>query len=402
MAMSTSLILFWSSAAVLFYLYLGYPLLMWIAGKVRPRPVRRREILPVVSVLLVAQNEARVIARRLANLLSLDYPSESLEILVGSDGSTDATAEIARGFSRPSVRIVAYRTRRGKAAVLNDLAKMARGDILVLADARQRFGTGTLKALVAPFEDARVGAVSGEMILTAEPDGSALESGIGVYWRYEKLIRRSESLVDSTVGATGAIYAVRRGLYRPIPGGTILDDVLIPMRIARQGYRVIFEPKARAWDRLPATAREELARKVRTIAGNFQLFARERWLLNPLQNRLWIQTVSHKLLRLASPLLLATLFAATVLLAPESPFFLGTLVAQVLFYMAALRGRAGRGARRRLALCAVAYAVCLLNWATVVGLVRYVGGRQRVTWERVAPAAPVPTGPPPPARRHIA
>jgi len=384
--MSTSLMVFWGSTAALIYLFLGYPFLMWIAAWLHPRPIRRRGIRPEVSVLLVAQDEAPLIGRRIENLLSLDYPREHLEILIGSDGSVDATAAIARRYRRAGVRLVAFRSRRGKAAVLNDLAGMARGDILLLADARQRFDAGVLRALVAPFEDETVGAVGGELILTDDPDANTVSDGVGFYWRYEKLIRRSESKVDSTVGATGAIYAIRRGLFKAIPADTILDDVLIPVRISRLGYRVLFEPEARAWDRIPPTPGQEFTRKVRTIAGNFQLFARERWLLNPLRNRLWFQTVSHKLLRLGSPFLGASLIASNLSLAPGSSFFTATLLFQALFLAAALLGRArSRAPGRtggRLSFCAVPYFFCLLNWATVVGLVRYVTGRQSVTWAR--------------------
>ena len=197
----------------------------------------------------------------------------------------------------------AFAVRRGKAAVLNDVVPRASGAIVVLADARQRFEPDTVRALTRPFADPAVGAVSGELILTETLEGPAVGRGVGVYWRYEKLIRKSESRVDSTVGATGAIYAIRRELFEPIPEDTLLDDVLIPLRIVRRGYRVLFEPAARAWDRVAASAGEELARKVRTLAGNFQLFVREPWLLDPRRNRIWLATVSHKGLRLLGPLL---------------------------------------------------------------------------------------------------
>src|SRR5207245_1620953 len=156
--------------------------------------------------------------------------------------------------------------------------------------AEHRLDDEVLLALFYHLGDHEVGAVSEELILTGHKEGTAVGDGVGFYWRYEKFIRRSESRVDSTVGATGAIYAIRRALYEPIPEDTILDDVAIPLRIARRGYRVLFEPTARAVDRVAATSEEDFARKVRTIAGCCQLFARERWLLNPFGNRLWLQT----------------------------------------------------------------------------------------------------------------
>lgn len=201
------------------------------------------------------------------------------------------------------------------------------------------------------------------------------------YWHYEKLIRRSESRVDSAVGVTGAIYAIRRDLFERIPEDTILDDVVVPMRITRRGYRVLFEPGARAYDRAAATAGEEFRRKVRTLAGNFQLFAREPWLLNPLQNRLWFQTLSHKALRLLTPLFLLTAFGSNLLLV-GLPFYRWMLAGQVIFYAAALGGYALRNARRRIPLMIVPYVTCLLSWATLVAFHRFLRGRERVTWEK--------------------
>jgi len=256
-----------------------------------------------------------------------------------------------------------------------------RGEIVVLADARQSFEAGALRALVRRFADSRVGAAGGELVLVRDGETTAVGAGVGLYWRFEKSIRSSESRVDSTVGATGAIYAIRRDLFDPIPDDTILDDVLIPMRIVRQGYRVVFEPGALAYDQPASAARDEFVRKVRTIAGNFQLFARERWMLSPFANRLWIQTLSHKGLRLLGPLLLILVLLTNLALARRA-FYDWTLVAQVLFYLTALFGRL-EGAARKVPVIAVPYTICLLNWATIVAFLHFLGGRQRVTWERV-------------------
>ena len=378
----TALALFWTSVFLLAYAHLGYPVLIRAWATLRPGrgALHRRE--PDVTILVVVHDEAARIERRIANLLALDYPSDRLDIVVASDGSTDDTVARARAFESAGVRVVGFDARRGKPAVLDDLVPRCRGEIVVLADGRQRFETVALRALVRPFADERVGAVSGELILAREAGTAPASAGIGLYWRFEKAIRASESRVDSTVGATGAIYAIRRDLFEPIPEDTILDDVLIPMRIVRRGYRVTFEPAARAYDRPAGSARQELVRKVRTIAGNFQLFARERWLLDPSRNRLWLQTVSHKGLRLLGPVLLATALGANLTLAGRS-FFACTLLAQGFFYAAALCGALG-GATRRLPFVAIPFTICLLSWATVVAFLRFVAGRQGVTWERAA------------------
>ena len=372
---------FWLAVLLLTYLHIGYPALIsaWaFLRRGRPQPAAH---LPTVSVLIIAHNEAARVGARLQNLLSLDYPRDRLEIVVASDGSTDGTVQRARAYVEAGIRVVAFEARRGKLAVLNDLVPNMRGEIVVLADSRQRFEAGTARALAEPFGDPRVGAVSGELVLTEDPGGQGVTRGTGLYWRYEKVIRRSESQVDSTVGATGAIYAIRRALFQPIPDDTILDDVLIPLRIMRRGYRVLFEPRARAYDSVTASTRLELTRKVRTLAGNFQLFARERWLLSPVHNRLWFQTLSHKGLRLVAPLLQGTVFATNLLLATE-PAYRIALVTQLLFYAAALGGYLLRDAHQRHAVLAVPFTVCLFSWATVVGFVRFVNGQQRVTWEK--------------------
>lgn len=382
--MISQTVLFWTCVVFLAYTYLGYPAVVHAWAKLRRQPCRWRNIEPTVSLVVVVHNEATRTEGRLKNLFALDFPRDRLEILIASDGSTDGTLEAARAYEDRGVTVIAFDTRRGKPAVLNDVIPKAQGEIVVLADARQHFEADTLLALVNPFADATVGAVSGELILT-QPEGgrTSIEEGVGFYWRYETFIRRNESLVDSTVGATGAIYAIRKELFEPIPEDMILDDVLLPMRIARRGYRILFEPAARAYDRPAATANEEFTRKVRTIAGNFQLLAREHWLLNPFRNRLWLQTISHKVLRLLSPLFLTGVLVANLLLLNES-FYRWTLGIQLAFYSAALGGCILHLARIRILATSVPYVFCLLNCATVVAFFRFVTGRQRVTWKKAS------------------
>jgi biofilm PGA synthesis N-glycosyltransferase PgaC len=376
--------LFWASLALLAYVYLGYPLLAGLRARLNQQPPQRRAIEPTVSIVVVAYNEADQIERRIENLLALDYPLERLEVLIGSDGSTDDTAERARRFANGGVRVFAFPERRGKPAVLNAVVPYTRGEIVVFADARQQFDRATLRALVSNYADTRVGAVSGELVLRPA-QGAPVGQGSAFYWRYEKFIRSAESRVDSTIGATGAIYSIRRALFTPIPEDTLLDDVLIPLRIVQRGYRVLFEPGAKAFDCTCRTAQHEFARKARTIAGNFQLFSRERWLLSPWRNRLWFETISHKALRLALPLLHVGALAGNIALAGTSPY--GWLLGgQIAFYAAAVVACAQRRAGRRSVILTVPYTICLLSWATVAGFWRFATHRQPVTWERVVPA----------------
>jgi cellulose synthase/poly-beta-1,6-N-acetylglucosamine synthase-like glycosyltransferase len=391
---------FWAALLLLVYLYAGYPLIAWWRARVSPRWYQREPIVPLLTVVVVAHNEAATIAGRIQNLLALDYPADRLDIVIASDGSTDATVARARSYVDARVAVRSFRRRRGKPAVLNDVVPSARGEIVLLADARQRFEADAAKALVSNFADPSVGAASGELILKAGT--TATGDGVGFYWRYEKFMRRHESRTDSTVGATGAIYAIRRPLFEPIPANTILDDVLIPMMVVRRGYRVVFDERARAVDGPSATPRQEFVRKARTIAGMFQLFCRERWLLHPFWNRLWFETWSHKVLRLAAPPLQVAVLACSFVLR-DALFYRLMLLGQCVFYATAIGGwtsdelRASRAEPRvpiYLRILAVPYTICLVNWATIVGFVRYVTGSQRATWERATPAS-VPVLPPP-------
>jgi len=372
-------LLFWGAVALLLYTHVGYPALLLAWARLRPRRIARAAITPDVSLLIVAHDEGARIGARLENVLSLDYPSDKLEIVVGSDGSSDQTVARARDYETRGVRVVGFGERRGKPSVLNDLVPSCRGDILVFGDARQRFARGALRALVAPFADPQVGAVSGELMLEDERTG--IGAGMGAYWRHEKLLRSAESRIGSTVGATGAIYAIRRELFSPLPTDTILDDVVLPVRIARRGRRVVFEPGALAYDLAPRAAAQELARKVRTIAGTFQLFSRETWLLSPRRNPLWLQAVSHKGLRLLTPVLLCVALGANAALLSAGWSYRLFLAAQGAFYAAALAGYCLRRVRP-LPLLSVPYALCLLAWATVVAAVRWLGAGQVVTWAK--------------------
>jgi biofilm PGA synthesis N-glycosyltransferase PgaC len=267
--------------------------------------------------------------------------------------------------------------------VLNQLVRRARGEIVLFADARQTFDSQVLRRLVARFADARVGAVSGELMLT-DSTGTPMGRGASFYWRYEKFIRVQEGRAGSTVGATGAIYAIRRALFRAIPNDTLLDDVLIPMRIVQQGYLVQFEQEARAYQGVSRTTQQEYMRKLRTIAGAFQLFAREWWLLSPRQNPLWFETVSHKGLRLLLPVFHLALFAANLELSRD--LFYGSVFAlQTIFYAAAIAGHERRHAPRRPIYVSVPYAMCCMLWATVAAFHRFLTDRQHATWEQ-APA----------------
>ena len=338
---------FWASALVIFYIYLGYPLLLAAWARLSPRPTRKApfaaDAWPSVTVILAARNEAARLPARLANLLDLRYPGKR-DIIVVSDGSTDGTEDVLRAFLRDhdelDVRVISI-TGGGKPLALNAGVEAATGEILVFADARQRFSPSALVELVANFQDPRVGGVTGELMLdceTGEGTESTIGDGVGLYWKYEKWLRRNESAVWSTLGATGAVYALRRSLWRPLPANTLLDDVLAPMRAVMMGYRIVFEERAMAFDRAAADAGAESRRKTRTLAGNYQILAQEPRLLLPFVNPVWLQYVSHKVGRLLVPWALVTAFVSSALLASSSWLYAAALTVQVGFYGLAVVG----------------------------------------------------------------
>ncbi len=305
--------LFWLSALALFHTFVGYPLVVLLQARWRARPLRRSTATPTVSVIVAVYNGAGQVESRLANLAALDYPPGLLDIVVVCDGCEDDSAARCRRFGDERVRVLEHARRRGKAACLNDAVAAARGEVLLMLDVRQRLEPEALRELVANLADPAVGVVGGELCFEDPQTGFA--RSVDAYWRYETLIRRSESASGSTIGVSGALYAMRRELFQALPEGTVLDDVLVPMRAARTGWRVVFEPRARAWDRPSTEPAQEQRRKIRTLAGNFQLLQLAPWLLSPARNPLWFRFASHKLLRLLAPWLVLLLGVSATLLA---------------------------------------------------------------------------------------
>jgi cellulose synthase/poly-beta-1,6-N-acetylglucosamine synthase-like glycosyltransferase len=361
---------------VLGYTFAGYPLLAALRSRWSPHPIHPvPEWEPTVSVLMSAHDAASSVEAKLENVSSLDWPRDKLEILVYSDGSSDETAElVARAAERdPRIALVRSERRSGKPTGLNRLRALARGEVLLLTDVRPRLERGALRALVAALADPEVACVSGNLELL----GAA---GSGAYWRYEKLIRNAEGRSKSLVGVTGAVYAIRARDFPELPPDLILDDMWIPLTAAlRTRRRIAFVEDARAYDDAFEDDRE-FGRKVRTLAGNFQLIQKLPILLDPAANPLWFEITSHKLLRLVCPFFLLVLLAssaaafATARSSAEELALGAVLVGQLGFYgLAALGSRAGRVAR-------LARSFVVLNAAAVVGLWRFARGSQKVTW----------------------
>ncbi|MCU1304257.1 MAG: hypothetical protein JWQ87_4541 [Candidatus Sulfotelmatobacter sp.] len=369
---------FWGSAMLIAYSYVGYAGWLWLRVRLRPWPILRGPQEPYASIAMVVRNEERWLESKMENLLALDYPQSLYQIVVVSDGSTDRTDVILRQYAdNPRVTLLMNQLPRGKAAGVNDAISLAAGEIVILTDARQKIESGAIRLLVENFADPQVGCVSGALMLGDPESGEALK-GMGLYWRIEKKIRELESESGSVVGATGALYAVRKELLTPVPEGTILDDVYIPLQVARQKKRVVFEPRARVWDDPDLGAEREFARKVRTLSGNYQLVQLAPWLLKS-ENPLRFEFISHKLLRLVVPFALAALLVGSIVL--TGPVYRSALALQTAFYgLGLLAGlRVSRGPLARMSDAALTFV--MLNGAAAVAFVNFVTGR-KAAWIR--------------------
>lgn len=313
----------------IFYVLALYPVGLAIYARSRRRAIRRESIALPLTVILPVRNGEKWINAKLQSLLASNYPHDLIRILVVSDGSTDGTASIVESWPDLRVELIAIPA-SGKATAINRALERATGEVIVFTDVRQRFDPKSIATLVSCFADSSVGAVTGELII--EDGVSHEEVNTGLYWKYEKWIRRNLNQIDAMLGATGAIYAVRRNLVRPIPPDTLLDDVHIPLQIALSGYGIYFECDAKAYD-LPTGLQSEFKRKVRTQAGIYQIVQRFPRLLRPGGHRS-LHFASHKLGRLALPLFFLVMLAVTPFLPLEIRFY--AAIAQAAFYGAAL------------------------------------------------------------------
>ena len=330
--MTLALIAFLITVLLLGYIFVGYPLIVWLMARLRRRnPVRDASYRPSVEAVVVAHNEGKTIANKIKNLLTLDYPEDRLTILVVSDASSDETCDIVRKIDNSRVRLMHFDEKSSKAACLNRAIASSSAEVLLLTDCRQELAEDVLLRLVAPLADPTVAAASGELVFEQEGEND-FSKGMDAYWRYEKFIRRCESAIGSTVGVTGAIYVLWRDAYIPIPEETLLDDVLIPMNVVMAGQRVLFESEAYAFDVPSSDPVREKRRKTRTIAGNFQLPSLSPALLNPRSNPIWWQFVSHKMLRLLAPLLLVSALISNWLIVDLHPIFMITLIGQLALH----------------------------------------------------------------------
>lgn len=331
-------VIFWGSMVLVVYTYLGYPLLITLWARFSSLKVLSKPIKPGVSIIICAYNEEQYIGAKILNCVQLDYPKQLVELIVVSDGSTDNTELIVSNamIKHKNLQLITLSEHKGKAEAINSAVAAAYGEILVFTDARQRLAKNAISSLVANFADPRVGATSGELFFVDEQENPQM-SGIGFYWKYEKWIRQAEASVHSICGATGALYAIRKRLFTPLPKGLVLDDVFIPIGAVLAGNRLVFDSNAQVFDRIAHSNKSEFMRKVRTLYGNYQLLALEPRLLKPWTNPIFIQFFSHKICRLIAPFCLITMFISNIFLL-SSEFYLLLFIMQLTWYSLALVG----------------------------------------------------------------
>ncbi|HMJ71582.1 MAG TPA: glycosyltransferase family 2 protein [Cyclobacteriaceae bacterium] len=382
-------LVFWASLGIIIYTYLGYPILLGILVKLRKVLTPRKTIfysdteLPEVTVLVACYNEADILEQKIRNTAELDYPVDKRKFWFVTDGSTDNSADLVRGNA--DFEVFHENARRGKNAAVNRVMKMVKTPIVVFCDANTILNREALKLLARHFKDPKVGAVAGEKRVQLSDAENAAGSGEGAYWKYESLLKKWDSQLNTVVGAAGELLAVRTSMYEEVPPGVFIEDFRLSMNIAKAGYRVIYEPDAYAMETASASIAEEKKRKVRISAGGLI----EVWHFTPLMNFFkygWLsfQYVSHRMLRwtLAPLSLLLLLISNAFLAASGSAFFQMFLLAQTLFYLVAILGYLLKDRKIGLRILFVPYYFLFMNLSVYQGLGRLIKGSQSAVWDK--------------------
>ena len=381
--------IFWGALAAVFFAYMGFPVVILVCSRIfghrpTPPPSQPRQQLPTVTILISALNEESIIRERLENVLSVDYPADRLETVIASDGSTDGTCMIVHRYAETypgRIRLLDHKDRRGKATVLNTTLPLLRSEIVIFSDANTMFDSRSVLNLIRWFQDPTVGAVCGKLHLQDAHSGKNVD---GLYWRYENVLKDCEGRLGALLGANGAIYALRRTAFVPIPGDTIIDDFVIPlMSKLRFKHQIVYDSAAVATEETAPDIEGEFRRRCRIGAGNFQTLARMGPLLLPAQGWTSFTFFSHKVLRWFCPGFLVLALAGNILLAAQ-PVYQWLLLGQAVFYLVAYLGHRlskGTGLSRIARLSTMFVA---MNLALAVGFWRWVSGQQRGLWQRTA------------------
>jgi len=375
-------VVFIAAMAMMAFIYVGYPALMFALSLILKRPVRRDDITPRVSVIIAAYNEERDIEAKLKNTLALDYPRYRMEIIVGSDCSTDRTDEIVRSFSEQGVILRRQPERFGKNVAQNRAAKAASGEILIFSDATTMYEPDAIRKIVRSFADPEVGCVAGQLIYM-DASSSVVGRGCRSYWGYEKFLRRCESDVGSLVGVSGCLYAVRRICHAQL-ASDMIDDFAIAAEIHLRGLRTVYEPEAIAVEDANRRARDEFRMRVRVVNQTLSALNRYLHTLDPFRHKLFVfQIISHKAMRYVIPFLLIAALAASGLAGDSVDWLRFAFRGQLALYGAAIIGGAGERLKVRLGPLAIPYYFVLVNAASLVAFLKVLRGETYVTWEPI-------------------
>lgn len=374
---------FWLALAMLLYVYAGFSLLVLVMGRLRHRHVKQAAITPRMSLIIPVWNEERAIAARLENALALDYPAAALEIIVTSDGSSDRTEEIVTGYETRGVRLLRL-PRRGKIHAMKEAIALATGELLVFSDANSMYERNALRMLSRNFADPEVGGVCGNQIyLKANKKSDTASQGETLYWSFDKWLKTNESLTGSIVSAHGAIYAIRRALYRPPESAAVTDDFAISTAVVEQGYRLVFESEAIAYEEPVPAAHREFGRKVRIMNRGLRGVLLRKRLLNPFRYGFYsLELLSHKVLRRLVPIFLLVMLAASLMLHARQQFYFIAAAAQLGFYVMAGAGYLLRRHRLgRLKFLYIPFFYCLANAAALLAIIKLLLGNRVELWQ---------------------
>jgi cellulose synthase/poly-beta-1,6-N-acetylglucosamine synthase-like glycosyltransferase len=373
---------FWLGAALLFYTYAGYPLLLALVSRLRPRPVRQAEWTPLVSVIITAYNEERDLAAKLENTLALDYAVENLEIIVASDCSTDRTDEITKQYAARGVRLYRQAERLGKTSAQNMAVEQARGEIILFSDATTLYEREVLRVMLPNFADETVGCVAGRLVYV-DPTDSSVGQGARSYWGYETFLKHHESRVCSLIGASGCLYAVRRSAYVPMYPEAC-SDFLIATKMVEQGLRAVYEPAAICTEETNKRADRELRMRVRIITQTFTDLWRHRAMMNPLRSGFYaVELFSHKVLRYFVPIFLLLVFISSLALARHSLLSALVALAQLCFYGAAGLSWLMESFGWRNRILALPQYFVLANLASLLAFYKFLSGERYARWEPI-------------------
>jgi cellulose synthase/poly-beta-1,6-N-acetylglucosamine synthase-like glycosyltransferase len=378
-------VIFWILIGTMIYSFLGYTVvIMIIRCFVKPVTLEPQTDLPLVTLFICAYNESDVIKTKIANTNSLDYPKEKIVQLWVTDGSTDGSNNILESYSH--IKVLHEDKRNGKIGAINRGMEFVDTPIVIFTDANALLSPESIKAIVSMFADLSTGCVTGEKRILKSDREKAVSSGEGIYWKYESFIKKLESDINSTIGASGEIFAIRTNLFTKVPSDTILDDFAISLGIAAKGYKIKYAPRAIAMEHSSSTIREELKRKVRIAAGGIQTLMRMKFLLNIFKYKmLSFQYWSHKVIRwtfLPFAMIICFILNILIITIKQSTIYDAIAIIQFTFYFLAAIGLVFRNVKSHLHFIFVPYYIVTMNYAELKGLYRYVKGKQSINWEK--------------------